>query len=141
MDFFDRSVAAQEGVFRTTCAVAPDAEKPCLKTAPATPTSTPTESHSMTTTLTERQKTGLQATYQAEAMLRVLLTAAHHSDLEELPSLLQAMLPRLMELNSVSMSAHEEGSESVESMADRLCGGYAVHAMGKSHPASKGSAA
>ena len=37
LDFFDRAVVAQEAVFRTTCTVVPDAEKPCLQPAPATP--------------------------------------------------------------------------------------------------------
>lgn len=34
VDFFDRTVIAQEAVFRTTCTVVPDADKPCLKSAP-----------------------------------------------------------------------------------------------------------
>lgn len=93
---------------------------------------------STTHTLTPRQKTGLQATYQAEALLRVLLQAAHHVEFDELPSLMQGMLPRLLELNSVSMSAHDcTDSESVASMHDRLCGGYAMHILGERHPANK----
>ena len=92
--------------------------------------------------LTLRQQTGLQACYQAESVIRALLHAAHHSEFDELPHLMQAMLPRLMELNSVSMSAHDTtDSEGVPSMIDRLHGGYAMHIMGKDLLASQGGAA
>lgn len=122
LDFFDRPVAAQDAVFRTRCTVVVDAEKPCLKPAPAAPSST--------TELTPHQKTGLQACYQIEAMLRSLLLTAHHGDMEDLPHLLQATLPRLVELNSVSMSGHDQDSEDVPSMIDRLHGGYTKLAQG-----------
>lgn len=126
VDFFDRAVVAQEAVFRTACTAVPDTKKPCLKPAPA----------ANTTTLTERQKIGLQATYQTESLLRTLLRAAHHGEMEELPFLVQAMLPRLLELNSVSMSAHDPDSDDLPSIREQLHGGYQHLALG-----AKGGAA
>ena len=122
LDFFDRTVAAQDAVFRTRCTVVVDAEKPCLKPAPAAPTSL--------TKLTPHQKTGLEACCQIEAMLRSLLLTVHHGEMEDLPHLLQAALPRLIELNSVSFSGHDPASEDVASMVDRLHGGYTKLAQG-----------
>ena len=75
-------------------------------------------------TLTPHQKIGLQATGQSEALLRVLLTAAHSTDPEELPSLVQALVPRLLQLNSVAMSAHDPDSDSLASMREELHSGY-----------------
>ena len=66
--------------------------------------------------LTPRQQTGLQASWQSEALLRVLLTAAHSTDPEELPSLVQALVPRLLQLNGVSMSAHDPDSDTLASL-------------------------
>ena len=77
-----------------------------------------------TTILTPRQQTGLQASWQSEALLRVLLTAAHSADPEELPSLVQALVPRLLQLNGVAMSAHDPASDSLASMRDGLHSGY-----------------
>lgn len=77
-----------------------------------------------TNTLTPRQRVGQAATHQVEALLRSLLHSAHHAEYDELPCLLQAALPRLLELNSISMSAHDDGCESVADMTDRLHGGY-----------------
>ena len=126
VDFFDRAVVAQEAVFRTECTVVPDAEKPCLKPAPA----------ANAITLTERQKIGLQATYQTESLLHTLLRTTHHGDMEELPFLVQAMLPRLLELNSVSMSLHAADSDDLPSIREQLHGGYQHLALG-----AKGGAA
>ena len=76
--------------------------------------------------LTPRQQTGLQASWQSEALLRVLLTAAHSTDPEELRCLVQALAPRLLQLNSVSMSAHDpEDCDTVQSMREELHSGYA----------------
>ena len=76
-------------------------------------------------TLTPRQQIGLQASWQSEALLRVLLTAAHSADPEELPSLVQALAPRLLQLNSVAMSAHDpEDCDTVQSMREELHSGY-----------------
>lgn len=86
--------------------------------------------------ISERQKTGLHATYQAEAILRAMLHAAHHLEAEELPSLIQGMLPRLLDLNGVSMIAHQsEDTETLESMLESLHGGYARHSMPINSPA------
>ena len=75
--------------------------------------------------LTPRQQIGLQASWQSEALLRVLLTAAHSADPEELPSLVQALAPRLLQLNSVAMSAHDpEDCDTVQSMREELHSGY-----------------
>ena len=41
LDFFDRPVAAQDAVFRTSCTAAIGAEKPCLRPAPAPAAATP----------------------------------------------------------------------------------------------------
>ena len=126
VDFSDRPILAQEAVFRTECTAVPDAEKPCLKPAPA----------ANAITLTERQKIGLQATYPAESLLRTLLRTAHHGEMEELPFLMRAMLPRLLELNSVSMSAHDPDSDDLPSIREQLHGGYQHLALG-----AKGGAA
>lgn len=76
--------------------------------------------------LTPRQQTGLQASWQSEALLRVLLTAAHSTDPEELRCLVQALAPRLLQLNSVSMSSHDpEDCDTVQSMREELHSGYA----------------
>ena len=68
------------------------------------------------TPLTARQKIGLQATGQSEALLRVLLTAAHSTDEQELANLVQALAPRLLQLNGVSMSAHDPDSDTLASL-------------------------
>ena len=79
------------------------------------------------TPLTPRQQTGLQASWQSEALLRVLLTAAHSTDPEELANLVQALAPRLLQLNSVAMSSHDpEDCDTVQSMREELHSGY-VH--------------
>ena len=86
-------------------------------------------------TLTPRQQIGLQASWQSEALLRVLLTAAHNTDPEELRCLVQALAPRLLQLNSVSMSAHDpEDFDTVASMREELHCGYEhlVHQPGAS---------
>ena len=76
-------------------------------------------------TLTPRQQIGLQASWQSEALLRVLLTAAHNTDPEELRCLVQALAPRLLQLNSVAMSSHDpEDYDTVESMREELHAGY-----------------
>ena len=67
-------------------------------------------------TLTPHQKIGLQATGQSEALLRVLLTAAHSTDEQELANLVQALAPRLLQLNGVSMSAHDPDSDTLASL-------------------------
>lgn len=122
VDFFDKPVIAQEAVFRTTCTAAPDAVKPCLQPAPAAPSST--------TELTPRHQTGLEACYQIEALLRSLMIAAHHGDMEDMQHLMRATLPRLVDMNSVAMSALDADSEDVPSMVDRLHGGYTKLAKG-----------
>ena len=77
------------------------------------------------TPLTAHQKIGLQATGQSEALLRVLLTAAHSTDAQELANLVQALAPRLLQLNSVAMSAHDpEDCDTVQSMREELHSGY-----------------
>lgn len=68
------------------------------------------------TPLTAHQKIGLQATGQSEALLRVLLTAAHSTDEQELANLVQALAPRLLQLNGVSMSAHDPDSDTLASL-------------------------
>ena len=68
------------------------------------------------TPLTAHQKIGLQATGQSEALLRVLLTAAHSTDVQELANLVQALAPRLLQLNGVSMSAHDPDSDTLASL-------------------------
>ena len=68
------------------------------------------------TPLTAHQKVGLQATGQSEALLRVLLTAAHSTDEQELANLVQALAPRLLQLNGVSMSAHDPDSDTLASL-------------------------
>ena len=68
------------------------------------------------TPLTARQKIGLQATGQSEALLRVLLTAAHSTDEQELANLVQALAPHLLQLNGVSMSAHDPDSDTLASL-------------------------
>ena len=68
------------------------------------------------TPLTAHQKIGLQATGQSEALLRVLLTAAHSTDAQELANLVQALAPRLLQLNGVSMSAHDPDSDTLASL-------------------------
>ena len=114
VEFFDRAVVAQEAVFRTACTAVPDAEKPCLKPAPA----------ANTITLTERQKIGLQANYQTEALLRALAHSVTTGDTEALPYLVQAMAPRLLVLNDISMAAIADG-EPLDSLRERLQGGAA----------------
>jgi hypothetical protein len=112
MDYFDQRVIADYTQRRTACTAAPDAAKPCLKPAP-------TAIH-----MTERQKTGLQATWQADSLLRALMHAAHHGDVEGLSCLLRAMLQRLLDLNGVSMSAHDPDSDSLPVLHEQLHGGY-----------------
>jgi hypothetical protein len=73
---------------------------------------------------TQHQQTGIEAAYQVEAMLRTLLAAAHHGNTDNLPSLLKGMVPRLLELNGVSMSCHDADSDSVEDLRELLHGGY-----------------
>ena len=68
------------------------------------------------TPLTAHQKIGLQATGQSEALLRVLLTAAHSTDEQELANLVQALAPRLLQLNGISMSAHDPDSDTLASL-------------------------
>ena len=68
------------------------------------------------TPLTARQKIGLQATGQSEALLRVLLTAAHSTDEQALANLVQALAPRLLQLNGISMSAHDPDSDTLASL-------------------------
>ena len=68
------------------------------------------------TPLTAHQKIGLQAAGQSEALLRVLLTAAHSTDEQELANLVQALAPRLLQLNGVSMSAHDPDSDTLASL-------------------------
>ena len=68
------------------------------------------------TPLTAHQKIGLQATGQSEALLRVLLTAARSTDEQELANLVQALAPRLLQLNGVSMSAHDPDSDTLASL-------------------------
>ena len=68
------------------------------------------------TPLTPRQQTGLQASWQSEALLRVLLTAAHSTDEQALANLVQALAPRLLQLNGISMSAHDPDSDTLASL-------------------------
>ena len=133
VDFFDKPVIAQEAVFRTSCAAVADAAKPCLRPALAALQSEPKPDMSNTTELTPRQHTGLEACYQIEALLRSLMIAAQHGDMEDMQRLMRATLPRLVEMNSVAISALDTtDSEGVPSMIDRLHGGYIKLAKGGS---------
>ena len=73
----------------------------------------------------ERRDLTVQATYQVEQMLEVLLKAARNDQYPEpLPYLLRGMVPRLLELNSVVMSAAADEMEDMESLRLRLDGGW-----------------
>ena len=91
----------------------------------------------ITTDTTQRQQICIEAAYQADALLRMLLAAAHHDTVEELPYLLKGMVPRLLDLNDVLMSTHDADIDSAEGMLGRLHGG---HATGMVH-SKKGGAA
>lgn len=73
----------------------------------------------------ERRYLTVQVTYQVEQMLEVLLKAACNDQYQEpLPYLLRGMLPRLLELNSVVMSAAGDDAEDMESLRVRVTGGW-----------------
>ena len=94
---------------------------------------------STTYALTPYQKIGLQASWQTDAMLRVLLSAAHHGNIEELPCLVQALVPRLLQLNSVAMSAHDPDSDTLASLREGLYGGYERMVLGSAAAPAMGS--
>ena len=118
VNFLDQPILSQEVVknfvFRAECTTVPDACKPCLESTPG----------SVLMPLTGRQRVGLQANYQTKAMLNALMTAANHGDLTELVFTVQAALPRLLDLNSVSMAAHDKSRGTVRDMHLALNGGY-----------------
>ena len=72
--------------------------------------------------ITARQHIGLQANYQTEALLRALVHSVTTGDTEGLPYLVQAMAPRLLVLNDISMAAIAD-DEPLNSLRDRLQGG------------------
>lgn len=73
----------------------------------------------------ERRKVLLHASYQAEQMLDLMLrSSCDGGDTESIPYLLRGMLPRLLELNSIVMSAVGDDFESVASLKNRLSGGW-----------------
>lgn len=73
----------------------------------------------------ERRKVLLHASYQAEQMLDLMLrSSCEGGDTESIPYLLRGMLPRLLELNSIVMSAVGDDLESVVSLKNRLSGGW-----------------
>ena len=111
----------EDVVFRADCNTVPDACKPCLESTPG----------SVLMPLTGHQRVGLQANYQTQAMLNALMTAAQHSDLTELVFTVQAALPRLSDLNCVSMAAHDKSRGTVHDMRLALHGGYERVMAGK----------
>ena len=130
-DYFDERVIADYTQRRSACTAVPDAEKPCLRPALAALQSESKQDMISTTELTPRQQTGLEACYQIEALLRSLMIAAQHGDMEDMQHLMRATLPRLVEMNSVAISALDTtDSEGVPSMVDRLHGGYIKLAKG-----------
>lgn len=73
----------------------------------------------------ERRRVVLHASYQAEQMIDLMLRkSCDGGDTESIPYLLRGMLPRLMELNSVVMSAVDDEGEDVKSLKARLSGGW-----------------
>lgn len=78
--------------------------------------------NSVPDTSTQRQHIGLQACWQADAMLRALHRATGDGDAEGLALLVAGLLPRLLELNSVAMAALDADSETLESLRWRLDG-------------------
>ena len=71
--------------------------------------------------ITARQHINLQANYQTEALLRALVHSVTTGDTEGLPYLVQAMAPRLLVLNDISMAAIADG-EPLSSLRERLKG-------------------
>lgn len=71
----------------------------------------------------ERRGVTLNATWQAETALRTLLAAAEKDD-DEIGYLIEAIVPRLLDLNSVVMSAAGDDMEDVASLKRRLMGGW-----------------
>lgn len=68
----------------------------------------------------ERLELVAQATYQVEGLLNALLKSAKDTDSDELRFLIQGMVPRLLTINSVVMSAAGDELESTEDLALRL---------------------
>lgn len=71
--------------------------------------------------ITTRQRIGLQANYQTDALLRALAHSVSTGDTEGLPYLVQAMAPRLLVLNDISMATIADG-EPLDSLRERLNG-------------------
>jgi hypothetical protein len=71
----------------------------------------------------EQQSLGLEACYQSEALLHMLLVASHE-ETGELRYLLRGLVPRLLKLIDVSTSCHDRGGDSLADIRDRLHGGF-----------------
>jgi hypothetical protein len=78
----------------------------------------------LNTTLTARHAVGREATYQAEALLRELLRAAHRDG--DLEMLTRGMVPRLLTLVGITMMALDatESADPLDELRNLLDGGY-----------------
>ena len=70
LDFFDKPVAAQDAVFRVGCGVELDANKPCLRPAPAAARHDP--STMLVDLDTRRQDLCLEIAWEIEAIARAM---------------------------------------------------------------------
>lgn len=78
-------------------------------------------------TLTKHQLAGLEATYQMEALLKVLTKATSNreeEDYTDMVILARAILPRLMRLNGAAMSLFNPESDSLRNILFEINGSY-----------------
>ncbi len=114
LDFFDRPVVAQEAVFRTTCTATPDADKPCLKPAPAAAQAVRHAPESMLVDLdTRRQELCLEIAWEVEHIARALpgLVPTNDSGDNAPHFLARALGGRLLRLSNALSCALGDESE------------------------------
>lgn len=108
--FFDRPVAAQEAVFRTTCTAVPDADKPCLKPAAAAGELAHMDKN--------RLHLVLETAWEIDALARALPGLVPNIDEAEGAHLVvRALAGRMLRLSHVLMGAADPAGETTEELA------------------------
>ena len=120
VDFFDKPVVAQEAVFRTTCTAAPDADKPCLRPAPAAPSTSETDADmgglGLVRMDARRQNLCLEIVWEIEHIARLLPNLVPTNDSGDTAPhfLARSMAGRLLRLSSAMGAALSDESEPTE---------------------------
>lgn len=135
VDFFDRRVVAQEAVFRISCTVVPDAEKPCLKPATAATAQATTEKLRFAISDMDCQAQGGLSSIAAIAWLTLaaLENPRTCNDLDSIADALESILAKALDTeNCINATAEEVGCHYVdEAQRRRRAARQVAHESGK----------